>query len=186
MSYSFRCCLASHLLDAGGIIAYPTEAVWGLGCDPFDSDAVEKLLWLKKRKPEKGLILVAASIEQLMPYIDMNQLDELSYRRLTDSWPGPYTWLVPHNGLIPDWISGGRTEVALRVSAHPVVGALCRHFGGPLVSTSANPSGLMPAKSATTVKRYFGNDIDFVVGGKLGRLNAPTPIQHVVSGKKFR
>lgn len=171
---------AAQVLRSGGVIAYPTEGVWGLGCDPFDVEAVARLLDLKQREPAKGLILVAADFTQIEPYLA--PLTDIQCERLRTTWPGPHTWLVPHNGSIPAWISGGRSTVAVRVSAHPLVAALTRAFGGPLVSTSANPSTRPPARSALRVRCYFPGALDYVLPGRLGGQRGPTPIRDLDSG----
>jgi len=162
-------------LRAGGIVAYPTEAVWGLGCDPADAAAVETLLGLKRRPMHKGLILVAASMRHFD--VLLAGLSAAQRARLARSWPGPTTWLVPHRGLAPAWIAGEHDTVALRVSAHPVVAALCNAFGGPLVSTSANVAGKREAKQQYQLRRYFGARLDYVVPGNLGDSARPTAIR---------
>lgn len=175
---------ALRALYHGGTIACPTEAVWGLSCDPFDADAVAHLLAIKRRPVEKGLILVAADIGQLRFL-----LGELSGRQqeiLAASWPGPNTWLVPHGGRVPEWVSGDSEKVAVRVSAHSAVSALCKKWQGPLVSTSANPAGGLPAKHAFQVHRYFGSDVDYVLPGRLGESAAPTTIRDLVTGETIR
>ena len=175
---------AVRALRRGGVIAYPTEGVWGLGCDPFDPAAVAKLLELKRRNVGKGLILVAAAIEQFEPYL--RALTPSQRALLARSWPGPQTWVVPHGATLPDWITGYKPTVALRVSAHPLVAALCRRYGGPIVSTSANAGGRPPARSALKVRRYFGGKLDYVLPGKLGSQPAPTPIRDLASGRLLR
>jgi L-threonylcarbamoyladenylate synthase len=180
----FRIPLAVNALRAEGVIAYPTEAVWGVGCDPFCETAVEQLLQMKQRDWRKGVILVAANMEQFEMYL--HGMDEKTLQTLRASWPGPNTWLVPNNGAAPDWITGGRDTLALRVTAHPVVTALCKRFGGALVSTSANPAGKSPARSLLDVRRYFGNQLDAVVPGALGGLKNPTQILNVISGEICR
>src|SRR5690606_18310794 len=132
---------AATALRSGGVIAYPTEAVWGLGCDPRNEAAVLRLLALKQREVDKGLILVGASEAQLTPYIDMLALDAAQRAAVLASWPGPHTWIVPASTQAPAWITGTHTGIAVRVSAHPTVIALCDAFGGALVSTSANRAG---------------------------------------------
>jgi L-threonylcarbamoyladenylate synthase len=184
MSNDFRIHLAVRALRAGGVIAYPTEGVWGLGCDPHNPAAVLQLLALKHRAMAKGLLLVAADIEQFAPYLA--GLSVAQQQRLRDSWPAPLTWLVPNNGAAPDWIGGSHASVALRVSAHPLVAALCRAFGGPLVSTSANPSGRPAALNAVRVRRYFGADLDFILNGELGGQRGPTPIRDLITDKFLR
>ncbi len=172
-------------LHQGGVIAYPTEAVWGLGCDPFNADAVAQLLAMKRRPESKGLVLVAASIAQVEPLL--RGLTAEQRAQLEASWPGPYTWVIPdpHN-LIPVWIRGDSQSVAVRVSAHPVVKSLCEAFGGLLVSTSANPSSHQPAKDALRVRTYFGDQLAAVVPGALGDQAQPTQIRDLISGRIFR
>ncbi|WP_017938967.1 L-threonylcarbamoyladenylate synthase [Zestomonas thermotolerans] len=180
---SWRVWQVARVVRDGGLIAYPTEAVWGLGCDPWDELAVLRLLALKERPMEKGLILVAADIEQFDFLLD--GLPEAWLERLAASWPGPNTWLVPHQGLLPEWITGGSDKVALRVSDHPLVRALCAEVG-PLVSTSANPSGRPAARSRLRVEQYFHGQLDGVLNGQLGGRRNPSLIRDLVSGAVIR
>lgn len=184
MSFDYRQSAAARVLRGGGIVAYPTEAVWGLGCDPGRGDALERLLRLKRRDPDKGLILVAASIAQFEPLLD--GLSGSQRERLDATWPGPVTWLVPHRGRVHPLVHGRFDTVALRVSAHPVVAALAAAFGGPVVSTSANPQGRKPARSADQVRRYFGGAVDCVLPGATGGRSNPTEIRHIVTGSLVR
>lgn len=174
---------AAHTVRKGGVIAYPTEAVWGLGCDPWNRPAVERILQIKQRPVRKGLILVAA---------DISQLDELLrdvpghlLEQLHHSWPGPNTWLIPHRGRVPPWISGSHASVAVRVSDHPLVQALCR-LTGPLVSTSANPAGRTAATSRLRVEQYFHGQLDAVLNAPLGQRQQPSTIRDLVSGQVLR
>ncbi|MFT4614029.1 MAG: L-threonylcarbamoyladenylate synthase [Bacteroidia bacterium] len=175
---------AVQALGAGGIIACPTEAVWGLSCDPENAHAVTRLLKLKQRSVDKGLILVASDESQLFPLLE--GLNDQQRKALSDSWPGPATWLIPHNGAVPVWIAGSHDTVAVRVSEHPAVRALCIAWGGPVVSTSANPGGAQPAKAAFQVRRYFGNALDGMLPGALGSSTRPTVIRDLVSGGVIR
>ncbi len=175
---------AAASLHHGGIVAYPTEAVWGLGCDPKNLRAVQQLLALKKRDPRKGLILIAADIAMLAPYL--HALSPSLIEKLQNSWPGAITWLIPNNHYASPWISGGQNTLALRVTAHPVAAALSRAYGGPLVSTSANPQGLPPAKSLMKVKAYFGNNLDAYTPGSIGSAAKPSEIRHLVTGEVIR
>lgn len=175
---------AVRALGQGGVIACPTEAVWGLSCDPFDALAVDHLLAMKRRPQSKGLILVAADASQLDFLLHDITPDQRA--ALAASWPGPATWLVPHKGRVPDWISGDFSTVAVRVSAHPVVAALCAKWGGPLVSTSANHAGARPAVFAFQVHRYFGPDLDFLLPGALGGSATPTRITDLATGRVIR
>lgn len=174
---------AAQVVRQGGVIAYPTEAVWGVGCDPWDAAAVYRLLELKQRPVEKGLILVAADIGQF-DFL-LADLPAAWQAQLARSWPGPNTWLVPHQGRLPEWISGMHDSVALRVSDHPLVRALCAHTG-PLVSTSANPAGRPAARSRLRVEQYFGDQLDGVLGGALGGRKNPSLIRDLRSGQVIR
>lgn len=175
---------AVRTLQCGGVIACATEAVWGLSCDPGNEHAVARLLSLKSRPVEKGLILVAASESQL-DFL-LSELPAQQRRMLSDSWPGPATWLIPHRGCVPDWICGSHATVAVRVSSHPVVSALCAAWGGPLVSTSANPAGALPAREAYQVRRYFGSALDYLLPGRVGSARRPTGIRDLFSGQIVR
>ena len=175
---------AARHVNAGGIIAYPTEAVYGLGCDPRDGAAVLRLLILKRRPLTKGLILIAASFADLQPYVATLPAKILSKVRST--WPGPVTWLLPARPEVPFWLKGSHTALAVRVSAHPLAAALCRACGGVLVSTSANISRRPPARTALAVRRCFGAEIDHVLSGALGKLDKPTPIIDARNGRVVR
>lgn len=180
---SWRIQQVARVVRAGGVIAYPTEAVWGLGCDPWAADAVQRLLELKMRPMEKGLILVAAHIDQFDFLLD--DLPERWLDRLVGTWPGPNTWLVPHRERLPEWITGQHDSVALRVSNHPLVARLCALLG-PLVSTSANPAGRPAARSRLRVEQYFPGQLDAVLNGPLGGRRNPSTIRDVRSGEVIR
>lgn len=167
----------------GAVIAYPTEAVWGLGCDPFNATAVARLLALKQRPMHKGLILVAANIAQFAELLEGLTAEQMA--QLTASWPGAHTWLVPHHNRVPQWITGKHDSVAIRVSAHPLVAQLCA-LTGPLVSTSANPSGLLPAKSRLRIEQYFHGQLDAVLSGEIGQSSNPSTIRDVRTGQVLR
>ena len=181
---SLRLHLALAALRAEGVVACPTEAVWGLSCDPDSDSAVCRLLALKNRPVAKGLILVAGSISQL-DFL-LHDLADSQRAALGASWPGPFTWLVPHRGRVQPWVCGEHDTVALRVSDHPVVRELCLAWGGPLVSTSANPAGCQPPVASFQVHRYFGRQLDHILPGAVGDAGRPTVIKDVVSGKVIR
>lgn len=160
-------------LQIGGIVAYPTEAVYGLGCDPFNQKAIEKLFHVKQRPMEKGVILVAASVGQIKDWVELE--GTVWQDKVLASWPGPVTWVLPLKKPMPDWVTGGRDTVAIRVSDHPVVQRLCEAFGKPIVSTSANLTGFEPARSCDEVQDYFANQV-YCVDAPLGKLSQPTQI----------
>ncbi|GBE09154.1 threonylcarbamoyl-AMP synthase [bacterium BMS3Bbin11] len=170
-------------LRAGGIIAYPTEYCYGLGCDPHNNVAIRSLLKIKHRHWQKGLILIAASVEQLYPYIDINKFN---IDKTEPGWPGPITWVVPAAENVSHYLQGVHSGIAVRVSNHPLTNLLCRTFRGPIVSTSANPEGQAPALTANGVRRYFGDEVGFILEGSLGGLEKPTPIYDLLSGQILR
>jgi L-threonylcarbamoyladenylate synthase len=171
-------------LARGGVVACPTEAVWGLSCDPLNERACMRVLELKDREWEKGLILVAADFAQLEAFVDVPSNNAL--KRATATWPGPATWIFPASPRTPMWISGDHDGVAVRVTNHPVLRTLSKRYGRPLVSTSANPAGREPARSAFGVRRYFRDDVDVIVPGALGGLAKPTTIRDVATGHILR
>lgn len=177
--------LACEILRQGKVIAYPTEAVWGLGCDPNNQAAVERILQLKKREIGKGLILVAANMDQLGGLLD--SLSEQQIATLEASWPGPLTWLIPDpQNIFPAWIKGDNQSVAIRVSTHPIVQELCLEFGGVIVSTSANTAGQPEIRSRLILEQQFASSIDYIVAGELGGQSQASEIRDLVSGEVIR
>ncbi len=186
MSYlsRFKIQQACQQLDAGDILAYPTEAVYGLGCDPLNEDAVMKLLKLKQRSVDKGLILIASDFSQLAPYLNY---DEKILKRVEDSWPEAVTWVIPTQHWVPEWLTGKHLSLAVRVTAHPLSNRLCEAFDGPIVSTSANPSHKKPARSVLQVRNYFPKEPQLkILGGNTGGNRNPSRIYDAVSGKCLR
>lgn len=174
---------AREIIWGGGVLAYPTEAVFGLGCDPLNARAVARILAIKRRDGGKGFILIAADIAQLEPFM---QLTARMRAELCKTWPGPITWVVPAAPGVPDWLTGGRDTLAVRVTAHPVARALCEASALALVSTSANLSGHAPLRSGMAVRRLLGAQLDCIVPGAIGGLKKPTEIRNASTGKVLR
>lgn len=167
-------------LRAGGVIAYPTEGVWGLGCLPGIEAAVMRVLELKSRPVDKGLILLGSAAEQF------NSVASGLAHDLPEPGDAPITYLVPHGDRVPFWIHGGSPKVAVRLTRHPIVVRLCESVDAPLVSTSANPASEPPALSADDVERYFGTRLDAIVPGALGGASGPSQIVDLESGEVVR
>lgn len=176
--------LAARQLHLQGVIAYPTEAVWGLGCDPYSYSAVAKILALKNRPEHKGLILIACNWQQFAPFTEGLTNPELA--RLQKNQSKPTTWLIPHNGAAPEWIVGDHDTLAVRVTSHPLAASLCELFGGPIVSTSANPQALPEATNGLKVRAYFGRKLDGVAPGTVGSATAPSEIRHLLTDRVIR
>lgn len=171
-------------LRYGGLVAYPTEGVFGLGCDPLDTSALQRVVDIKQRDAGKGLIIVGAEFSQFDEFIE--PLDEASRERVLPTWPGAVTWVVEARPALPDLLTGGRKTIAIRVSQHPVITALCSGFGGPIVSTSANFSGQPAATTAQAVTDTLGSHIDWVLDAPLGGQQGATPIFDAASGRQLR
>lgn len=181
---SLRLRAVARAVQAGGVVAYPTEAVYGLGCDPRNESAVRRLLAIKRRPMHKGLILIAADFAQLTPFLQT--LSPADQARLAATWPGPYTWLIPARKDAPRWLRGRHDTLAVRVTAHPLAAALCRACGHALVSTSANFSGWRPARSALAVRRQLGRSIDGLLPGPTGGAAKPTEIRDLRNNQLVR
>jgi L-threonylcarbamoyladenylate synthase len=175
---------AVEQLRAGQVIAYPTEAVYGLGCDPANESAVRKLLAMKGRHESAGLVLIASGYSQLERWI--SPVDESLKEKAMQTWPGPVTWLFPRAADVPDFVAGKHDTVAVRITAHEPSRALCDAFGSALISTSANHTSEEPARSAAQVDGYFGPELAGILMGELGEGKKPSEIRDLASGKILR
>ncbi len=175
---------AVRCLTAGGIIAYPTEAIYGLGCDPLNESAIKRLLILKRRSWKKGLILVGAEMAQFEPFLQ--PLSPELRARVLATWPGPVTWLLPARTEVSQLLRGTSSQLAVRVTAHPLVNLLCHQWGNVLVSTSANLAGRPAAKTTLQVRRIFGNSVDYIVPGRVGERSRPSEIRDGLTNQLIR
>lgn len=179
----FKIRQAVKKIRAGEVIAYPTESVFGLGCDPLNAIAVYQLLAIKQRKVEKGLIVIASSLSQLSPYLLLN---DGIINRIQKTWPGAITWVIPAQSWVPEWLTGQHTSLAVRVSAHPVVQQLCEANGGALVSTSANINTRPPATQYWQLTHRLGGHKLFVLSGRVSGLKQTTPIYNALNNQQIR
>ncbi len=175
---------AAGTLRRGAVLAYPTEAVYGLGCDPRTEAAVRRILSLKGRPQEQGLILIGASLDQLEPFLA--PMEAVIRRRVMETWPGPVTWLLRARREVPALLRGAHETVAVRVTAHPVAAELCRRAGMAIVSTSANPSGRPPARSVQAARAYFRDQVAGYLEGPVDPAAAPTEIRDPYTGTLYR
>jgi len=171
-------------LQNGNIIAYPTEAVFGLGCDPQNETAIHSLLKLKGRNASAGFVLIASDLEQLQPWIAETDPEKL--HQAIQTWPGPVTWLFPRAPAVSNLVAGNHDTIAVRITAHQPSRLLCDAFGSALISTSANPSSEQPARSAEQVAGYFGSDLGGILAGRLGGSTQPSEIRDLESGNIIR
>jgi len=175
-------------LKTKGVIAYPTESVFGLGCDPDCEEAIQKILDLKQRPAHKGLILIAADIEQLQNYADFSSLSPEQLDKIKATWPGPFTWIIPVQPSLSKLVSGSFNSIAVRVTKHPMVQTLCREFGKPIISTSANLSGEKACITTSQVTEMFANNplLDYVIDQPVSGLDKPSQIHDALTGKRLR
>lgn len=171
-------------INAGGIIAHPTESVYGFACDPFNVEAITRLLQIKQRSYQKGFILVAHRWELLEDLVQ--PIAPMLLANVLTSWPGPVTWVFPAQPDLPEWIQGDQKTVAVRVTAHPIASELCRRYNKPLISTSCNRAGQYPSADFRTTQITFGKEVDFILPGHAGESTKPTPIIDAVSGDVLR
>jgi L-threonylcarbamoyladenylate synthase len=166
---------AADVLHHGGVLA-----------DPHDRIAFERIFTLKQRPSTQGVLLIAADFAQVERYVDMAHVPAGVLAQVRASWPGPFTWVFPRSAEVPDWVAGTHPGIALRVSNHTAAAALCRAFGGALVSTSANVHGKPPARDLAAVTDYFGEALDGVVDAPLGGATQPSTIRDALTGAIIR
>jgi len=175
--------LAAHHVRRGEIIAYPTDTVYGLGCDPLNAHALNTLNRLKTRAPGKGLILLAGSLEQLDDFI---VLENAAARARVLAEKQPTSWIVPARPQLPEQLTGGGDTLAVRVTDSSVVVKLCQLLGHPLVSSSANPAGRPPAVNGLQLHRWFQQDLASILIDDNAGTGRPSIIKHIDSQHIYR
>jgi L-threonylcarbamoyladenylate synthase len=184
MPSKFQITKTVNIIKQGGVIAYATEGVFGLGCDPDNAEAIKRILDIKQRKPEQGLILIASSMDQLTPYL--GELSSIEETAMDMYWPGPTTLVMNAHSDVSPLLTGGRPSIAVRITAHPDVRALCDALGHALVSTSANRSGCAPAKNRWQLNSQFSDELDYIYPSTLGGRESPSDIFDVSNGQFIR
>lgn len=175
---------AAELILSGGVIAYPTEAVFGLGCNPDDEQAVNRILKIKQRSYRQGVILIADKFERFKRYLE--PVDQETELKIQSRWPGPVTWLLPASKDCPSWVRGDHEKLAVRVSSHPECQQLSALTAMPLVSTSANRHGEEPGRTADEVNNALGDEVDMVLDAATLGYDQPSEIWDAVSGERLR
>ncbi len=169
----------------GAIFAYPTDTIWGFGCHPLNASSVYRILDIKQRSPDKGLILLSSSLSHFLPYLGKN-LDIENFNRLEQITDQPTTWLVETDEFCPRWLRGRFTTIAIRLTDHPFVQRLCDSIEAPLVSTSANRTGRPTIRNALQARRQFGTELDFIVEGFYTERNRASKIKSLTSNQIIR
>ena len=176
--------MGARLITLGAVVAYPTEACFGIGCDPTNRSALKRIARIKNRPVGKGLIVIAHNVESLLPYLSIQSESILDQPLAT--WPGPYTWIFPVSSWASSLLCSADKTIAVRVTAHALAAHLSRLAGGAIISTSANRHGLTPIRQYVQVERCLGKQLDFVVRGTLGRQKKPTQIRDAMTGHLIR
>src|SRR5262245_62253283 len=172
---------AVAILQAGGVVAMPTDTLYGLAADPFSVDAVARVFAVKGRSAERAMPLVAADVDQIVTQI--GPLPELARRLAMTYWPGPLTLLVARPPSIPADVAGGRGEIGVRVPAHAVTRELCRACGRLLTATSANLSGEPPSNDPDAIARALGDGVDLLLEAGRTPGGAPSTIVDVTGSE---
>lgn len=175
---------AVAILKSGGVIAYPTESCFGLGCDPMNQEAVGRILAIKKRAASQGVILIAGNIDQVNEYADLESAPLLE--SILASWPGPNTWLLAKRDAVPNWLSGEHTTIAMRLTAHQTSKQLCKSYGAAIVSTSANRHGRPALTDIDSLRAEMGSELDYIVDASIGGEAAPSLIRDATTGLQLR
>lgn len=173
----------TRALARGAVIGYPTDTIWGFGCHPLAASAVARILAIKRRPAAKGLILLSSRLDYCLPYIEAGPAE---LEPLREPAARPTSWLVPASDYCPPWIRGDFATVAIRVTDHPLIAALCTGLEAPLVSTSANRAGRKPVRSALQMRRQFSRELDFIVTGFDPGGGPPSEIKFLRGGASVR
>ena len=172
---------AAKIIRQGGVIAYPTESCYGLGCDPANKSAIRRILRMKSRHQCKGLIVISDHISRLRHLVRC--LPDDYKNEIIASWPGPYTWLLPVQSGVSEWLKGNHDTIAVRVTAHRYARLLCQNAEMAVVSTSANRASKKPLRTAKAVELEFGDELDAIMHGRIGSKSSPTSIRSAITGK---
>ena len=172
MASDFSIRHAANIIRRGGVLAYPTDTIYGLGCDPGNRDAVERINRIKNRPLSKHFILLAGSIEQLDPLLDIDDLQQKKIMQATK----PTSWIVKASRSAPAWLTDSDHQLTIRISQHPLVKRLCQRLGHAIISTSANPSGRHPAKNSLQIQQYFHSSVDKILASHTQLTARPSTI----------
>jgi len=173
----------AHAVSQGAVFGYPTDTIWGFGCHPLIASSVARILRIKRRSPDKGLILLSSKIDYCMSYVGLDSEQLEPVQRATDH---PITWLVPASEECPSWIRGTYPTVAIRITNHPLVEFLCARLQAPIVSTSANRSGKSCVRNSVQMRKQFGDELDFIVSGFDTGGNRPSEIKSLLDRTTIR
>lgn len=177
---------AIQVLNQGGVIICPTEGIYGFSCIANNIDAVKRIIEIKKRDDNKGLILVSDSIEKVKKLIDIEKIPKESLDLMHKLWPGHHTFVVPCNSNINALLTGNRHTIAIRISSFDVLSSLCKDLTYPIVSTSANISGQDPISTLDMLEKEFGHVVDYILKKNCQGLKKSSTIHDALTGQILR
>jgi L-threonylcarbamoyladenylate synthase len=173
----------AHAVSQGAVFGYPTDTIWGFGCHPLIASSVARILQIKNRSPDKGLILLSSRLEYCSTYLG---LDGEALDPIQQAADHPTTWLVPASESCPVWIRGNYPTVAIRITNHPLLEFLCDRLQAPIVSTSANRSGKATVRNSVQMRKQFGDELDFIICGFATGSNRPSEIKSLLGRTTIR
>ena len=172
---------AEDVLIKGGVIAYPTDTVYGLGANAMNEEAVRKIFLFKKRDESKPLLLVVSKEFNLKEIV--TEVSPQAVKLIKAFWPGPLTIIFKASNTLSSFLTGGTGKIGVRVPDNAIVLRLLSICRFPITSTSANPSGMEEAKTAEQVKNYFPGKIDLIINGGESHQNLPSTIVEIEKGE---
>lgn len=166
-------------LRRGGVIAYPTDTTYGLGCDIFSRQGVNAIYQLKQRDPRKPFSFICKDLADVARYAHVSNF---AFKILKRHLPGPYTFILEANRVVPDSLVTRQKTVGIRIPADPIALAIVQELGQPLVTTSANLAGEEPLHDPQEIQRLFGARLDLVVDGGI-RLGDPSTVISLIGDR---
>jgi len=182
MASDFSIRHAAHIIRLGGIIAYPTDTIYGLGCDPYNRQAVESINAIKQRPLDKQFILLASDIEQVRPLLQLDDDQEKTIEQNTE----PTSWVVKANQKTPAWLVDENNTITIRISKHANIERLCSILGHAIISTSANVSGKRPARNTLDLHKYFHHYVDKILASDQIQMTRPSKIIRLCDNEIIR
>ena len=182
MASDFSIRHAAYIIKNGGVIAYPTDTIYGLGCNPYNSDAIEKINVLKQRPLNKQFILLSSCLDQVRALLCIDEIQEKTLTQITE----PTSWVINASKHAPSWLIGNQRTLTVRISKNNDIKRLCDALGHAIISTSANISGATPAKNALELHRYFHQKVDKILIANKPLTGKPSKIIRLSDNHIFR
>ena len=162
-----------RFIRRGGIIAYPTESCFGLGCDPKNKKEINKIIKLKKRSLNKNFILIGSSLKHFDSFT--NSFNDVTKKKLFSKWPGPHTWVIKANHRCPNWLKSN-SKLALRIPSFSSCQALINSIDMAITSSSLNLSGKIPLRNYRDAYKFLPDKVK-LIKGRIGNNRNPSVIQ---------